>query len=424
MALFKRGAPRTAETGDGTSEAALDDLFRNADDDVVAGDDHDIEPAPVSVPEPAPMSAPVLAPPSTSTRAPSPLTAHPSSGMRRTRAVGFQRPGVTRAPRDADRPLPGPGHSPSRVGDVPSVRPRRPFRDQSAAATAPQVRPEPVAEREPERLPTSAVSLVKREPEMTPTHPSEPHLRNALWLLVLAALVALICTGLTLSGLSGGGGGSSAASTGTPTDAVVPSSPNAVAAAGAAGAAKAVFAPPVALPADGSYVTTQVLASGDLHVTHWIHSTQPLTAMTLAVPVAPGLDSATVSVSDLTVAGDGTAVTAPTRVGSTPSTVALPRAHDVYVSYDLGGVVEQDGTNPGRGLARILALSVRYPSSATPRTTQTVTGVHVLGLGCTAASASAQPKACGGPQAGVWQVGLSGRAVQDTVMAQLDLSGS
>ena len=47
-----------------------------------------------------------------------------------------------------------------------------------------------------------------------------------------------------------------------------------------------MFDAPVALPADGEYVRSRVLESGDLEVEHWVRSTTPIYRLTLGLPRA------------------------------------------------------------------------------------------------------------------------------------------
>lgn len=72
-----------------------------------------------------------------------------------------------------------------------------------------------------------------------------------------------------------------------------------------------------ALPPNGSFTRTRVLASGDLRVDQWIRSQVPLSSLTLAVPRVAGLDPGSVSADDVTVVAGGGRVKGATSVGPT-----------------------------------------------------------------------------------------------------------
>jgi hypothetical protein len=187
------------------------------------------------------------------------------------------------------------------------------------------------------------------------------------------------------------------------------------------------LAAPVHLPWDTAYVETKVLPSGDLVVTHWIHSRKDLFAATLKIPHIAGLPVDDIAVSHLTVAGDGAVITTkqsgPGSGGRAAALapVLLPGTHDLYVRYQLSGVLQKDSTVADRGLARLTALTVRTYTHL-KRTTATVTGAKVLALACSPATPQAIPVPCGSAQGGSWSVQLDRGDVQDRVMAQLDLS--
>ena len=82
-------------------------------------------------------------------------------------------------------------------------------------------------------------------------------------LVVFVALTVAFASALAV-GRSGAGGSSAMLSAGGPQ----------------------AFDAPMALPADGEYVRTRVLASGDLEVEHWIRSTTPIYRLTLGLPRA------------------------------------------------------------------------------------------------------------------------------------------
>ncbi|MGC4112883.1 MAG: hypothetical protein QM747_21195 [Nocardioides sp.] len=179
---------------------------------------------------------------------------------------------------------------------------------------------------------------------------------------------------------------------------------------------------PVALPPGTSFVRTQVLASGGIRVTHWIHTARAVSSLTLRVPQTLGLDPAAVTVSGLTVAADGMAeppASPGSWTGDALHTVAVPAARDLYVSYRLTGAVQSAGSN-GRALARITALVVDA-GGATTTTRQSVVGAKVLALACSNGPPGALPAPCGTTRHGRWSVLLDGRRQHSRVMAQVDL---
>lgn len=183
------------------------------------------------------------------------------------------------------------------------------------------------------------------------------------------------------------------------------------------------FAPPVAVPADGSYVETVVLnLSGDLQVTHWIRSTVPLLSITLTMPELRGLQAGHAVATEVQVAADGQVVAGADTVDNVNQSYEFSPARAVYVAYVLTGVVERSTSVDGRALARITSLDVSYASDD-GTSTRSIEGVDVLALACSPATDPfAAPEPCGSPKHGRWQVELSGEDRDDRVMAQLDFS--
>jgi len=181
------------------------------------------------------------------------------------------------------------------------------------------------------------------------------------------------------------------------------------------------FDPPVALPADSSYVETVVLPSGDLKVTHWIHSRIPLFGIRLAAPELDGSRSGRVVATRVEVAADGRAVPGADSVDSSNQIYQLFGATSVSVSYVLAGAVERSASAEGRALARVTSLDVSYASLG-GTSTRSIEGADVLALACTpAGSLHAVPEPCGSPEHGRWQVELSGNDRDDRVMVQMNM---
>jgi hypothetical protein len=177
---------------------------------------------------------------------------------------------------------------------------------------------------------------------------------------------------------------------------------------------------PDPLARDGSLVRTQVLANGDLQVTHWIRSTQPVHEVTIRTPHVTGLQPASVHVSGVVLAIDGILWPAVGQPRGDLLSFRVPAAHRVYVRYRLSGAVQQGG--PGeRALARITSADVET-GSPPATTTRMVVGAQVLALACSSPVPDAVAVPCGSDKGGEWRVRLGRSDAGDQVMAQLDLS--
>ena len=123
-------------------------------------------------------------------------------------------------------------------------------------------------------------------------------------------------------------------------------------------------------------------------------------------------------VSKVVVVGDRTRAI---RSGVSTRAYNLSAAHHLYVSYTLGGAVTRAPRPPGRGLAVITNLEVGGLTGLTA-TTHSVIGARVLNLACSDATPEALPAPCGESGGDGWEATLEGSAVDDRVMAQLDLA--
>jgi hypothetical protein len=184
------------------------------------------------------------------------------------------------------------------------------------------------------------------------------------------------------------------------------------------------FDPPRALPANGEFVRSRVLASGDLEVDHWIRSTYPIYVLTLRVPPAvQRAEPGTLVARHLRVLSDGVAQYGPSRVGTRRQSYHPHGASTLKVSYVLSGALVRRGSAPGRALLRATSLDLTYSLDRGPRVV-IVRGARVLAAACLppngSSTASARP--CGTAVGRAWRVSLDPRARHETVLAQVDLS--
>jgi hypothetical protein len=93
----------------------------------------------------------------------------------------------------------------------------------------------------------------------------------------------------------------------------------------------------------------------------------------------------------------------------------------VRIVYTIKGGVERSPSAPGRALARVTALDVRYAGRTGP-TAIDIVGPRVRNAACTTREDQAQPRPCGTPGRKGWQVTLTGAHRVDEVMAQVDLT--
>ncbi len=183
------------------------------------------------------------------------------------------------------------------------------------------------------------------------------------------------------------------------------------------------FAPPTHLRPDTSFVRSRVLPSGDLEVTHWIHSRSWMYAVTLDIPQVAGLSPRSVSATQVTLASNGLRTIRFASIGIALGmrTFQLPPTHSLYIRYRLSGVVERSFGTSDRALARITSLDVGTATRLV-NTTRTVVGARVLNLACTPDRPTGLTTPCGTEHGGNWIVRLNGAEETNQVMAQLDMS--
>ncbi len=183
-------------------------------------------------------------------------------------------------------------------------------------------------------------------------------------------------------------------------------------------------APPVPLGVDSEFIDTEVLDGGDLLVSHWIRTSQPVTELVVDVPPSSGFTADTINVLDLTVVTPGRVAESPARQSGGGWASALPGAvREVYVRYRLSGVLQRSASAAGRALAPMTSLSLGVDGQLLART-QTFSGLEVLTLACLSAEPRATPTLCGALVDDTWTVDSAADAVPAIVIAQLDLQAS
>jgi hypothetical protein len=183
--------------------------------------------------------------------------------------------------------------------------------------------------------------------------------------------------------------------------------------------AKSIPNPPPAAPKQGSYVESRVAANGTVRVRQWVRSRNPLFAVRLEMPAAPGGDRVP-RATNVVVTSDQALLNQPAFVGSTGQRLffnAPPKV--VYLSYILKGAVDMSPSVPGRALARATSMHIEYSPLAGP-TRVTLVSAKVLSMACSDSPVS-DPRPCGHPGDGRWSVLLKGKNRTDTVVAQVDL---
>jgi hypothetical protein len=171
-------------------------------------------------------------------------------------------------------------------------------------------------------------------------------------------------------------------------------------------------------PPDTSYVVSEVLPSGVVVVHQRISATQPVRVLRLVLPTAAVTEG--VSARQVDIVADGDPVVGPATITAGFATYTFAPATDVRIRYRLAGAVETSDSAPGRALAVVTSLDVRYDPMV-ERETRVVRASEVLQLACSS-SPEEPPVPCGESDgAGRWRVDLTGESVDDRVLAQLTL---
>ncbi|PKH44085.1 hypothetical protein CXG46_00525 [Nocardioides alpinus] len=169
--------------------------------------------------------------------------------------------------------------------------------------------------------------------------------------------------------------------------------------------------------AGASRTTTQVGADGVLDVTHWIHATEPLDELDVALPELP--DGVSIDASAVEVVADGRRASGPAMLTFSSASYAFSDATRIRVSYQLSGAVELSSSAPDRGLVTTTTLDVS-PVQGTD--TRVVRSEAVLSLAC-APTAETSLEPCGESDADdQWTVRLTGPDVGARVVAAVTVS--
>lgn len=175
----------------------------------------------------------------------------------------------------------------------------------------------------------------------------------------------------------------------------------------------------VSVPAGQAFVRTEVLPSGELVVTQWIHSKVPLDGVVLSPPGTVG--TGRVLVDRVRVRAGDSAVAGAEQILGQPRRYSFPAATSIQITYHLTGAVERSSSAPGRALARITSLDVSY-EPASELVTRSITADEVLSLACAGPGGSSTQTPCGARVAqDEWQVELAGDRAADRVIAQVTL---
>lgn len=169
---------------------------------------------------------------------------------------------------------------------------------------------------------------------------------------------------------------------------------------------------------DTSYVVSEVRPNGDIVVRQRIRAARPMQLLHLDLPPGPGGEG--VFARQVEIVADGEAVVGPATITDAFARYIFAPSTDVRISYRLTGAVELSESVPGRALAVVTSLDVRY-APRVARETRVVRAPEVLMLACSR-STEEPPVPCGEPDGvGRWRVDLTGARVDDRVVAQLTL---
>jgi hypothetical protein len=185
-------------------------------------------------------------------------------------------------------------------------------------------------------------------------------------------------------------------------------------------AVTAAFHPPEPVAADGEYVRSELLPSGDLHVDHWIRSQVPLSGLTLTIPSVPAVDAGALSARRVALQAGGRTVDVAAILAGGRETISFADTDEVHLSYVLVGASRRTGSD-GQTLVKLTSLRVGYAPALGTRTVA-FTGARVIALACSSATATAAP--CGRVSTGsadTWTVHLRDARRADRVAALVDL---
>lgn len=185
-------------------------------------------------------------------------------------------------------------------------------------------------------------------------------------------------------------------------------------------APREIPAPPTDVPEIGMYVDSEVDATQDVWVAHWIRTTTPIAKLKLTAADPDGLPGGVVA-RKVVVVGADVVLARRAEVGTKQQTLTLKKpATEIYVTYRLTGGVEAGGTVPGRVLARSVALDVDYRGRAGPVARHVSAAGEVLNVACLPRNErNRAPRPCGRSAADGWLVELRGKDRDDRLLVQI-----
>lgn len=196
--------------------------------------------------------------------------------------------------------------------------------------------------------------------------------------------------------------------------------------AGAPAAATEVPAAPAEMGPEGSWVDTDIDASGTVTVQEWIRSATPVQRLDM-ITLDPDSLPGTVEARGVVVSAmDGSRLAARGAVGTKVQGVRLRTpATELYVTYTIVGETLSDETSTvaGRALVRVTSMTISHDAETGPSVRLLRGPGSVLNAACLAADAGYEvaPRGCGVPaDDGAWEVLLPGANRHDRVLAQLD----
>lgn len=165
-----------------------------------------------------------------------------------------------------------------------------------------------------------------------------------------------------------------------------------------------------------SRTVSEVGPDGDLEVTQWIHTQDPLDTLELALPELG--EGTSVEATGVKITADGTAVPGPGTISFTYASYAFDPSTRIRIRYTLSGAVQRSSSATRRGLATVTALDV---SAAQPRDIRVVRSEAVFSLACTSDVAVAARPCGDAARDGEWRVLLTGADVGARVLAAVTL---
>jgi hypothetical protein len=184
--------------------------------------------------------------------------------------------------------------------------------------------------------------------------------------------------------------------------------------------AEGVASPASSTPEGWTVIKVRALPQGDLAVRHRIHTSTPMTSLSVTVPVDPNLSAGVVSARGLRLVSGGVEVEGRRILRSGTAVFTLAPTRSVHLRYVLSGALERAGPGATRALARLTTLDL-LPDAEQGTATYVFEGARILSLACTRRG-DVEPVPCGTRRGEDWVVDLPAQVAADShVMAQLDL---